>query len=64
MTEAYKKGDTSLSFSIAVKVYFAVKALHNDLDIEQPKLSYLYNTELNCQQLMSEIVKGANAPDW
>lgn len=34
MTEAYKKGDTSLAFSIAVKVYFAVKALHSDLDIE------------------------------
>jgi hypothetical protein len=31
MIAAHDAGDTSLAFSIAVKVYFAVQFLHNDL---------------------------------
>jgi len=31
MVESFSSGDTSHAFSIAMKVYFAVKALHTDL---------------------------------
>lgn len=36
MVDHYNKGDTSHAFSIAVKVHFAIKALHSDLQLTEP----------------------------
>lgn len=47
MGAAYDNGDTSLAFSIAMKVFYAVQTLHEDLDMAQdaPKLQ---GQSINC----------------
>ena len=48
MVQSHKDGDTSHAFSIAVKVYFAVKTLHGDMDITEPS-SLLNSDKVNCK---------------
>jgi hypothetical protein len=62
MVEHYKKGDTSHAFSIAVKVHFAVQALHTDLKLIQP--ASLVGGKVNCQESLAKIVELANSVGW
>lgn len=63
MTEAYDKGDTSLAFSIALKVYFAVQTLHEDLDIQQESIK-VPQESINCQDSLNRIIAHARSSNW
>lgn len=63
MTDAYDKGDTSRAFSIALKVYFAVQTLHEDLDIQQDSIK-VPQESINCQESLSKVIAHARSSNW
>lgn len=79
MVMAHQKGDTSLAYSIALKVHFAAQMLHYQMGFEsedrakttawslQSKLAMRQYASLSdnpCSQLLADIVKMASQPRW
>lgn len=63
MITAYENNDTSLAFSIAVKVYFAVQFLHADLDIQQDPVKPLLHA-ISCEDSLKSIITKAKNSNW
>jgi hypothetical protein len=63
MISAYEKGDTSLAFSIVIKVYYAVQTLHADLDIQQDPITTSLQS-INCEESLQSIINHAKSKDW
>lgn len=60
-------GDTSKSFSIAMKILVSVETLKGDLDISEPTVMVVTddeNEEKSCNQLLDAVVEAGNKNNW